>query len=75
MLTEFDDLIADMEANRKLSPVVTKLFSRGRPLDNSIVFILQTYFTVLKTIRLNETHNFIMKIPNKRELQQIALNH
>ena len=28
-----------------------------------------------KTVRLNVTHHFIMKIPNKRELQQIALNH
>ena len=28
-----------------------------------------------KDIRLNSTHFFIMKIPNKRELQQIALNH
>ena len=25
-----------------------------------------------KTIKLNATHYFIMKIPNKRELQQIA---
>ena len=29
----------------------------------------------LKDVRLNSTHFFIMKIPNKRELQQIALNH
>ena len=28
-----------------------------------------------KTIRLNATHYFIIKIPNKRELQQIASNH
>ena len=28
-----------------------------------------------KTIRLNGTHYFIMKIPNKRKLQQIASNH
>ena len=28
-----------------------------------------------KDVRLNSTHFFIMKIPNKRELQQIALNH
>ena len=28
-----------------------------------------------KTIRLNATHSFIMKIPNKKELQQIASNH
>ena len=28
-----------------------------------------------KDIRLNSTHDFIMKILNKRELQQIAFNH
>ena len=28
-----------------------------------------------KDVRLNSAHFFIMKIPNKRELQQIALNH
>ena len=28
-----------------------------------------------KDVRLNTTHFFIMKIINKRELQQIALNH
>ena len=28
-----------------------------------------------KDVRLNSTHFFIMKILNKRELQQIALNH
>ena len=49
------------------------MFLRGRKLN--IVFISQSYFKVPKTIRLNATHYFIMKIPNKRELQQIALNH
>ena len=28
-----------------------------------------------KNIRLNAAHCFIMKMPNKRELQQIASNH
>ena len=28
-----------------------------------------------KDVRLNTTHFFIMKIPNKRELQQIAISH
>ena len=35
----------------------------------------KSYFKVPKNVRLNSTHFFIMKIPNKRELQQIALNH
>ena len=68
-------MIADMESNKKLSPIVTELFLRGRKLNISLVFISQSYFKVPKTIRLNATHYFIMKIPNKRELQQIASNH
>ena len=61
--------------NKILNPVVTELFIRGRKLGTSIVFISQSYFKVIKDVRLNSTHFFIMKIPNKRELQQIALNH
>ena len=68
-------MIADMESNRKLSPIVTELFLRGRKLNISLVFISQSYFKVSKTIRLNATHYFIMKIPNKLELQEIALNY
>ena len=75
ILIVFDDMIADMINNNKLNPVVTELFIRGRKLNISIVFITQSYFKVPKDVRLNSTHFFIMKIPNKRELQQIALNH
>ena len=48
---------------------------RGRKLNISIVFITQACFKVLKDVRLNSTHFFNVKIPNKRELQQITLNH
>ena len=75
MLTVFDGMIADMINNKKLNPVVTELFIRGRKLNISIVFISQSYVKVQKGVRLNSTHFFVMKIPNKRELQQIALNH
>ena len=61
--------------NNKLNPIVTELFIRGRKHNISIVFIMQSYFKVPKDVRLNSTHFFIMKIPNKRELPQIALNH
>ena len=40
-----------------------------------LVFITQSYFSVPKDIRLNSTHYFIVKINNKRELQNIAINH
>ena len=69
------DMKADMINNEKLNPVVTELFIRGRKLNISIAFITQSYFKVPKDVTLNSTQFFIMKIPNKRELQQIALNH
>ena len=75
ILIVFDDMIADMINNKKLNPVLTELFIRGRKLGVFIAFITQSYFIVSKDVRLNSTHFFIVKIPNKRELQQIALNH
>ena len=71
----FYDMIADMLNNKKFNPVVTELFIRGRELNISLFFITQSYFDVLNNIRFNSTNYFIMKIPNKRELQQIAFNH
>ena len=67
-------MIADIINNKKLNSIVTELFIRGRKLNIS-VFITQSYFKVPKDVRLNTTHFFIMKIPNKSELQQIAINH
>ena len=61
--------------NEKLNPVVTEWFIRGRKFNISIVFVKQSYFKVPKEVRLNTTHIFIPNIPNKRELQQIAINH
>ena len=75
ILVVFDDMIADMIHNKKLNSIVTELFIRGRKLNISLVFITQSYFKVPKDVRLNTTHFFISKIPNKRELQQIAINH
>ena len=69
------DMIADMINNNKLNPIVTELFIRDKKRNISIVFTTQSYFKVPKDVQLNTTHFFIMKIPNKRELQQIALNH
>ena len=71
----FGDMIADMINNKKLRPVVIELFIRGRKLSISIVFITQSYLKVPKDVRLNSTPFFITQIPNKLEVQQIALNH
>ena len=35
----------------------------------------QSYFSVPENVRLNSTHYLIMKINNKKELQNIAINH
>ena len=61
--------------NKKLNPIVSELFIRGKKLNIFLVFIAQSYFAVPKNIRLKFTHHFIMKIRNKRELQQISFNH
>ena len=75
ILIVFDDVIADMLNNKKRNSIVTELFYRGRKLNISLVFITQSYFAVPKDIRLNSTHYFIIKIPNKKEFQQTAFNH
>ena len=75
LINTFHDMIADMINNKKLNSIVTELFIRDRKLNISLVFIMQSDFKVPKDVRLNTTHFFITKIPNKRELQQITLNH
>ena len=69
ILIVFDDMIPDMIQNKKLNSIVTELFIRCRKLNISLVFISQSYFKVPKDVRNNSTHFFMMKIPNKRELQ------
>ena len=68
-------MIADIPSNKKLNPIVTELYIRGRKLNISLVFITQSYFAVPINIRLNSRHYFVMKVPNKRELRQISFNH
>ena len=59
----------------KFQAIIKELFIRCRKLNTSLVFISQSYFSVSKDVRLNSTHYLIMKINNKRELQNIAINH
>ena len=61
--------------NKKIDSIATELLIRGRKLNISLVFITQSCFKVSKDVRLNSTQFFILQIPNKRELQQTALNH
>ena len=74
ILIIFDDMIADMIHNKKRNSIVTELFIRGRKINISLVFITQ-YFKVTKNVRLNTGNFFITKFPNKRDLQQIAINY
>ena len=75
ILIVFDDMIADIMTNKKFQSIIKELFIRCRKLNISLVFITQSYFSVPKDVRLNSTHYLIMKINNRRELQNIATNH
>ena len=60
VLIVFDDMIADTINNKKLNSTVTELFIRARKLNISLVFITQSYFKILKDVRLNTTHFFYL---------------
>ena len=75
ILIVFDDMIVDIMTNKKFQAILKELFIRGRKINIYLVFITQSYFSVPKDVRLNSKHCFIMKIDNKRELQNIAINH
>ena len=59
-----------MSSNKTLHQVVTELLIRGRELNVSFAFITQSNFQLLNT-----RHFFLMRIPNKWQLQQIIINH
>ena len=63
-------MIADIMTNK-----IKELFIRCRKLNIPLVFITQSYFSVPEDVRLNSRLFLIMKINNKRELQNIARTH
>ena len=75
ILIVFDDMITDIMTNKRFQAIIKELFIRCRKLNISLVFLTQSYFSVPKDVRLNSAHYLIMKINNKRELQNIAINH
>ena len=75
ILIVFDDMIADIFSNKKFQARIKELFIRRRKLNISLVFITHSYFFVPKDVRINSMHYLIMKINNKKELQNIAINH
>ena len=75
ILIVFEDMIADIMTNKKIQAIIKELFIRCWKLIISLAFITQSYFSVPKDVRLNSTHYLIMKVNNKRELQNIAINY
>ena len=75
ILIVFDDMMTDIMTNKIFQAIIKELFIRCRKLNISLVYITQSNFSVPKEARLNCTHYLIMKIHNKRELQQIAIDH
>ena len=74
ILIVFDNMIADIMRNKKFQAIIKELFITCRKLNISLVFITQSYFCVPKDVRLNSTHYQIMKINNRKELQNIVIN-
>ena len=74
ILIVFDNMIADIMTNKKFQAIIKELFITCRKLNISLVFITQSYFCVPKDVRLNSTHYQIMKINNRKELQNIVIN-
>ena len=70
VLNVFDDMIADIEYNKKFKRIIKELFYRARKINVSIVFIMQLYFRTLKDARLNSTHYILMKIGNKKKIKK-----
>ena len=66
ILIVFDDMIADIMANKKFQAIINEIFIRWRKLNISLVFIIQSYFSVPKDNILNETHYLIMTVNNKK---------
>ena len=74
-LNFFDDMIVDIVTNKKFQAIIKEFFIRCRKLNTSLMFITQSSFYVPKDVRLNSAHYLIMKINNKKELQNIEINH
>ena len=74
-LIVFDDMIADSMTNKKIQAILKELFIGCKKVNISLVFITQSYFSVLKDVKLNSTHYLIKRINNRKKLQNIVINH
>ena len=65
ILIVFNNMVADIMTNKKFQTIIKELFIRYRKLNISLVFLMQSYFSVSKDVRLNSAHYLIVKINNK----------
>ena len=75
ILIVFDDMISHVMSDKKAQQIIKDLFIRCRKLNISLCFLTQSYFSVPKDVRLNCTHYILFKLNNRRELQNIAIDH
>ena len=75
VLIIFDDMVSHVMSDKKAQQILKYLFIRCRKLNISLCFLTQSYFSVPKDVRLNCTHCILFKLNNRRELQNIAINH
>ena len=75
VLIIFDDMISHVMSDRRAQQILKDLSIRWIKLNISLCFLPQSYFSVPKDVRLNCTHYILFKLNNKRELQNIAINH
>ena len=75
VLIVFDDMISHAMPDKKAQKILKDLLIRCRKLNISLCFLTQSYFSVPKDVRLNCTHYILFKLNNKRDLQNIAINH
>ena len=75
ILIIFDDMISHVMSDKKARQILKDLSIRSRKLNISLCFLTQSYFSVPKDVRLNCTHYILFKLNNRRELQNIAIDH
>ena len=71
VLLIFYDMISHVMSDKKAQQILKDLFIRYI----SLCFLTQSYFSVPEDVRLNCTYSILFKLHNKRELQNIAINH
>ena len=62
-------------SDKKAQSLLKELFIRCRKLNIFLCFITKSFFSVPKKAGLNSTHYLIIKVKNRMELQNIAINH